>query len=130
MHAILNRICEGEGKPDDIDVLKDLATGMADGSLCALGTSAPNPVLTTLEYFKDEYEAHIHEKKCPAKVCRALISYAVIPDKCTGCTACATICPVGAVAGEKKQPHAIDPDICIKCGLCEDACKFNAIAVT
>jgi NADH:ubiquinone oxidoreductase subunit F (NADH-binding)/NAD-dependent dihydropyrimidine dehydrogenase PreA subunit len=130
MYEILNRICEGNGKPGDIELLRDLATVMTDGSLCALGTSAANPVLTTLEYFADEYEAHIRDKKCPANVCRALISYAVIADNCTGCAACAAICPVGAATGTRKQPHEIDQEICIKCGLCEDACKFNAIAVT
>jgi len=130
MLEVLNRICEGKGKPVDIDLLKDLAKVMKDGSLCALGTSAPNPILTTLEYFAEEYEAHIRDKKCPAKVCRSLISYSVVPDKCTGCTACAKICPIGAAHGKKKETHEINPQTCIKCGLCKDACKFDAIAVT
>jgi NADH:ubiquinone oxidoreductase subunit F (NADH-binding)/(2Fe-2S) ferredoxin len=129
MLDILNDICEGRGEPGDIELLRELAEGIADGSLCALGTSAPNPVLTTLNYFADEYEAHIQEKRCPAKVCRALIRYDVLAEKCTGCMACAKACPVGAVSGEKSKLHVIDQALCIKCGLCFDACRFEAVEV-
>jgi NADH:ubiquinone oxidoreductase subunit F (NADH-binding)/Pyruvate/2-oxoacid:ferredoxin oxidoreductase delta subunit len=130
MLDILTDICEGRGEPGDIELLRELADAVSDGSLCALGTSAPNPVLTTLNYFAEEYEAHIMDRKCPAKVCRALIKFDVIGEKCTGCTLCARGCPVGAVSGEKKAPHKIDHSKCIKCGLCADACKFEAIEAT
>jgi len=130
MLDILTDICEGRGEPGDIELLRELADAMADGSLCALGTSAPNPVLTTLNYFSEEYEAHILDRKCPAKVCRALIRFRVVAENCTGCTLCARVCPVGAASGEKKEPHKIDQSICTKCGLCADACKFDAIDVT
>jgi NADH:ubiquinone oxidoreductase subunit F (NADH-binding)/NAD-dependent dihydropyrimidine dehydrogenase PreA subunit/(2Fe-2S) ferredoxin len=129
MLDILNDICEGRAEPGDIDLLKELAEAVADGSLCALGTSAPNPVLTTLNYFEDEYRAHVIDKKCPAKVCRALIKYRILPDKCTGCAACVKACPTGATSGEKKKPHVIDESLCIKCGLCADACRFEAVEV-
>ena len=129
MLDILNNICEGRGKPGDIELLRELADAITDSSLCALGTSAPNPVLTTLNYFGDEYDAHINEKRCPAKVCRALITYKVLKEKCTGCTACVRACPTEAVAGEKKEPHKIDQTKCIKCGVCVDTCKFGAIEV-
>jgi len=129
MLDILTDICEGRGQPGDIELLGDLATAMVDGSLCALGGSAPNPVLTTLKYFGDEYRAHIEEKRCPAKVCRALIAYRINPDTCTGCTLCVAACPENAISGEKKQPHTIDASKCIKCGLCADACRFDAVEV-
>ena len=130
MYEILNDICEGRGRPGDIELLRELAGAVADGSLCALGTSAPNPVLTTLNYFESEYHAHIDERRCPARVCRALITYKVLADKCTGCTACVRACPTGAVSGEKKEPHMIDQSKCIKCGVCADACRFDAIEVS
>ncbi len=130
MLDILTGICEGRGQSGDIELLRELATVMTDGALCALGTSAPNPVLTTLEYFADEYQAHIEEHRCPAKVCRALISFRVLSEQCTGCTACAKACPAEAVTGLPKKPHVIDPARCIKCGLCADACRFAAIEVS
>lgn len=129
MLEILDRICAGEGHPDDIEVLETLGTLMQKTTLCGLGQTAPNPVLSTIRYFREEYEAHIHERRCPAKVCKALISYRVIEEKCPGCMVCARRCPVGAVSGEKKAVHHIDPETCIKCGACFTACKFDAIAV-
>ena len=130
MLDVLTAICEGRGQPGDIDLLNDLSAAMADASLCALGTSAPNPVMTTLKYFGEEYRAHIEDKRCPAKVCRALIRYSILADKCTGCTACAKVCPVQCIAGEKKHVHEIDQKRCVKCGMCKDACRFDAIEVT
>ncbi len=127
MLEILTRITEGKGVLEDIERLEELATNIIKGSLCGLGQTAPNPVLTTLSYFKDEYIAHIQEKRCPAGVCNALLRYEVISDKCIGCTACARKCPVSCISGSVKQPHLIDQDKCIKCGACFSACKFNAI---
>lgn len=127
MLEILSRITEGKGVLEDIERLEELATNIIKGSLCGLGQTAPNPVLTTLRYFKDEYIAHIQEKRCPAGVCNALLRYEVISDKCIGCTACARKCPVSCISGSVKQPHLIDQDKCIKCGACFSACKFNAI---
>ncbi|MDO9577713.1 MAG: NADH-quinone oxidoreductase subunit NuoF [Candidatus Cloacimonadales bacterium] len=127
MLEILDRISKGKGKLEDLDTLKDLAENIIKGSLCGLGQTAPNPVLTTLRYFKDEYKAHIVDKKCPAGVCEALLTYEVITDKCIGCTACARKCPVKAISGEVKKPHLINPEKCIKCGVCYDVCKFSAI---
>jgi NADH:ubiquinone oxidoreductase subunit F (NADH-binding)/(2Fe-2S) ferredoxin len=129
MLEILERICAGEGRPGDIDYLVELGEHVKKSSLCGLGQSAPNPVLTTIRYFRDEYEAHIHEKTCPAKVCKALITYTVDSRKCTGCTACVRACPVGAISGEAKSPHQIDTDICIRCGMCKSVCHFSAITV-
>ncbi len=127
MLEILTRITEGKGELDDIQRLEDLATNIIKGSLCGLGQTAPNPVLTTLRYFKDEYLAHIEEKRCPAGVCTALLRYEIIEDKCIGCTACARKCPVSCISGAVKQVHVIDQDKCIKCGACYNACKFGAI---
>jgi len=130
MHAILNRICAGHGRESDIALLEDLCDVIANASLCGLGTSAPNPVLSTLRYFRGEYEAHIHDRKCPAKVCKALLRYEIIPENCTGCGACRKRCPAEAISGEKKAVHVIDPGRCIKCGMCVDACKFDAVGVS
>jgi NADH-quinone oxidoreductase subunit F len=126
---MLTRICEGNGEEGDIDLLTDLAETIIDGSLCALGKTAPNPVLTTVKYFRDEYIAHIRDKKCPAKVCKSLIKYTIIPEKCTGCLACLKTCPVEAVSGKKKEVHTIDQDKCTKCGTCYDVCRFEAVLV-
>ncbi|MFW6180728.1 MAG: NADH-ubiquinone oxidoreductase-F iron-sulfur binding region domain-containing protein [Spirochaetota bacterium] len=129
MLEILERITRGEGVPGDLDRLQALARNVKTGSLCGLGQTAPNPVLTTLRYFHDEYLAHIERKTCPARQCRALITFTVIPEKCTGCGLCLRNCPVNAISGEKKQPHRIDQDACIRCGLCREKCRFDAIAV-
>lgn len=126
---ILNRICEGEGRAGDIELLEHLCYEIKRDSLCGLGQGAPNPVETALKYFREEFEAHIYEKRCPAKVCRKLITYEIIPDVCTGCTVCARNCPVNAISGERRLPHVIDPDVCIRCGICMQVCNFNAIRI-
>ncbi len=124
---ILTRITKGEGREGDIDLLEKLSADVKVTSLCGLGQTAPNPILSTIKYFRDEYEAHIIDKKCPAKVCRDLLTYSIIAEKCKGCAACLRVCPAGAITGEKKKPHVIDQDICIKCGACFDTCKFKSI---
>ena len=126
---ILTRICDGKGRPDDIDTLRYLCEEINENSLCGLGKGAPNPVKSTLEHFLDEYEAHIYEKRCPAKVCKSLIRFEIIDGDCTGCTLCARNCPVQAISGERRQTHVIDPDICIKCGICEQLCPYDAIEI-
>ncbi len=126
---ILEGICDGEGKPGDIETLRSLCAEIKENSLCGLGQGAPNPVVSTLEHFLDEYEAHIYEKRCPAKVCRALIKYQIMAGPCTGCTVCARNCPVNAISGERKKTHVIDQDICIKCGICHQVCQFDAINI-
>ena len=126
MLEILVRITEGEGEDGDIEKLQDLANQIKDNSLCGLGQTAPNPVLTTIKYFRDEYEAHIYDKKCPAKACKKLVTYQ-INENCTGCTICAKNCPVNAIVGDKKQMHHLDQKLCIKCGVCYVKCKFKAI---
>jgi len=129
MLEILTRITEGKGEEGDLEKLETLSYQIKDNSLCGLGQTAPNPVLTTMKYFRDEYEAHIRDKKCPAKVCKALLTYEVNPDKCTGCTVCARNCPSNAIDGERKKIHFIRQDACIKCGMCFSKCKFDAINV-
>ena len=129
MRIVLDRITEGKGEEKDIELLEWIGAGVIDGSLCALGGTAPYPVLSTVKYFRDEYEAHIRDKKCPAGVCKPLIAYSVVKDNCTGCTACARVCPTKAATGEKKKVHTINQETCIKCGACYDACKFDAIQV-
>jgi len=129
MLEILTDICQGEGKEGDIELLEELGAMIQKASLCGLGTSAANPVLTTILYFRDEYEAHINEKKCPAGVCKNLFHYEVDEEVCNGCRLCSLKCPEEAIAGEKKKPHLLDQDKCIKCGICYDVCKFDAIAI-
>ncbi len=130
MLEILTRITEGEGKEGDIEKLEELAYQIKDNSLCGLGQTAPNPVLTTIKYFRHEYEAHIHDKKCPALNCKKLLTYTVDTEKCTGCTVCAKNCPSDAIDGERKQVHFIRQDACIKCGMCYSKCKFDAIVLS
>jgi len=129
MREILEDICTGKGKEGDVALLEKIATGVADGSLCALGGSAPNPVLSTIKYFREEYDAHIREHRCPAGVCKALITYSIDPEKCTGCGLCVKVCPTQATSGEKKKPHKIDNEKCTRCGACIESCKFDAITV-
>lgn len=127
MLEMLERITKGEGKEGDIELLEELCYSIKDGALCGLGQTAPNPVLTTIKYFRDEYEAHINERKCPAGECSDLVEYKIIEDKCKGCTLCARNCPVEAISGSVKNPHTIDTEKCIKCGKCYSSCKFDAI---
>ena len=129
MLEILNRIVKGEGKEGDIELLEELCYSIKDGALCGLGQTAPNPVLTTIKYFRNEYEAHIKEKKCPAKSCPELLSYSIDPDKCRGCTLCAKKCPADAISGEVKSAHSVDTSKCIKCGSCVSVCRFGAVNV-
>ncbi len=129
MQEILTRIVKGEGKEGDIELLEELCDAVKDGALCGLGQTAPNPVLTTIRYFRNEYEAHIKEKKCPAKECVDLLTYSIDADKCRGCTLCAKKCPAKAISGDVKKAHIIDENICIRCGQCVSSCRFGAIIV-
>lgn len=126
---ILQRICDGEGKEGDIETLEMLCAQIKTASLCGLGQGAPNPVETILKHFREEYEIHIREKRCPAKVCKKLIRYEIIEGTCTGCTVCARNCPTNAITGERRQTHVIDPDVCVRCGICMQVCNFNAIVI-
>jgi len=112
---------------EQLDVLRELAEVVRDTSLCGLGQTAPNPVLSTIRYFEDEYRAHIEEGRCPAGACKALVSYEIDPEACTGCLKCLKSCPVGAISGEKKKPHSIDQSRCEKCGICLEVCKYDAV---
>ena len=127
LYEILDKITRGKGTMEDLDRLEELCLSIKEGSLCGLGQTAPNPVLSTLRYFRDEYIAHVRDKRCPAGVCKHLLNYTIIADKCKGCSACSRKCPVGAISGEIKSPFVIDSEKCIKCGACMDTCKFGAI---
>jgi NADH-quinone oxidoreductase subunit F len=129
MLATLERICAGNGLPGDIDYLLELAEVVKNSSLCALGGTAPNPVLTTIRYFRDEYEAHIFDKRCPAKVCKGLITYSIVPENCNGCMVCLRECTSNAITGAKQELHYINEELCTRCGVCKEVCKFDAVAV-
>jgi len=129
MSSLLNDICNGTAEKGAISLLEELGQTLAETSLCALGRTAGNPVLTTIRYFRDEYEAHINKKKCPAGVCKALITYSIDAKKCNGCTLCARECPQHAIEGEKRKPHRINNNLCIRCGICREVCKQDAILV-
>jgi len=128
MLLILDKISSGKGRMEDLKILEDLALMVKEMSLCGLGQTAPNPVLTTLRYFREEYEAHIRDKKCPAMVCKALISYVIDPEKCRKCGLCAKNCPVNCIAGDRNTPYVIDQEKCIKCGTCLEVCPFQAVS--
>jgi NADH:ubiquinone oxidoreductase subunit F (NADH-binding) len=129
MKGILEDICSGNGQEGDIELLKDMSDAIIDASLCALGGSAPSPVLSTLRYFQEEYEAHIKEKKCPAGVCKELIKFRIVEEQCNGCGKCRKVCPKRAIAGAKKEPHKVDQSLCIRCRACYEVCTFNAIII-
>jgi NADH:ubiquinone oxidoreductase subunit F (NADH-binding)/ferredoxin len=129
MLEILENICAGKGEEGDIELLEELAETVQMGSLCGLGQTAPNPVLSTIRYFRDEYEAHIKDRVCPAGVCKDLVRYYIIEEKCIGCGSCLRACPQEAITGERKEPHEIDQALCIQCGICYENCRFDAIEV-
>lgn len=130
LYEILDKITEGKGELEDIEKLKELSVVIKDTALCGLGQTSPNPVLSTIANFESEYLAHVSDGKCPAGQCKSLLRYDIIEDACTGCTLCFRNCPVGAITGERRQPHYIDQSLCIKCGVCYEKCKFNAITLT
>jgi len=129
LHELLNHITEGKGSDPDLDRLRNMSNVIKDTALCGLGQTSPNPVLSTLDNFMDEYVAHVRDKKCPAGKCKNLMEYYIIPENCVGCTACARVCPVNAISGQRKEIHNINPEICIKCGACKEKCKFDAIII-
>ena len=127
LYEMLEKITSGNGTLEDLDKIEELCYHIKDNSLCGLGQTAPNPVLSTLRYFRDEYLAHVVDKRCPAGVCKSLLSYEILPDKCVGCTLCAKNCPADAITGQVKNAHVIDKEKCIKCGVCFEKCRFGAI---
>lgn len=127
MLEVLTRVTQGEGEPGDIEKLSNLGEQIKEASLCGLGQTAPNPVLSTIRYYRQEYDAHINELHCPAANCAALVEFHIAPDKCTGCTVCAKNCPVEAISGDRKKAHIIDNSICVKCGKCITSCDFDAV---
>jgi NAD-dependent dihydropyrimidine dehydrogenase PreA subunit len=127
MLSILDAICDGRGSERDLELLRETAQAVKDFSLCGLGQTAPNPVLSTLRYFADEYEAHIRDRKCPGGVCKTLITFTIDPELCDGCGVCLGVCPTGGIAGEKQQLHIIDQTKCIKCGACDEVCQRDAV---
>jgi len=129
LHELLSDICEGRANADTIPMIEELAETVKTTSLCALGKTAVNPVLSTLRYFREEYRAHIEEQRCPAGVCKALITYRIDAKLCNGCTLCVKNCPQDAISGQKKKLHVIDQDLCIKCGICKDVCNQDAVLV-
>jgi NADH:ubiquinone oxidoreductase subunit F (NADH-binding) len=129
LNELLGQICDGKGTPNDLDRLMNMGKVIKDTSLCGLGQSSPNPVLSTLDNFMDEYLAHVKDKKCPAGICKNLMEYVIDPENCVGCTACARVCPVNAISGDRKEIHHINQAICIKCGACKEKCKFDAIFI-
>jgi NADH:ubiquinone oxidoreductase subunit F (NADH-binding) len=129
MHETLDYITRGYGREGDIELLEELGQAVKSASLCGLGQTAPNPVLTTIRYFRDEYEAHIREKRCPGGVCKALITYYIEPEKCPGCTLCYKPCPVNAITGSRKEVHVINEETCIRCGICREVCNLDAVRV-
>ena len=129
LHELLNHITEGKGSLADLDRLRNMSLVIKDTALCGLGQTSPNPVLSTLDNFMDEYVAHVRDKKCPAGNCKNLMEYYIIPENCVGCTACARVCPVNAISGQRKEVHYINPEVCIKCGACKEKCKFDAIII-
>jgi NADH:ubiquinone oxidoreductase subunit F (NADH-binding)/(2Fe-2S) ferredoxin len=129
LHELLGQICEGKGSIEDLDRLRNMSVVIKDTALCGLGQTSPNPVLSMMDNYYDEYVAHVKDKKCPAGQCKSLMEYVVNPENCVGCTACARVCPVNAISGERKEVHHIDPSICIKCGACMEKCKFDAIFI-
>ena len=128
LHDLLAKITEGNGTMEDLEIVEELCTHIQASALCGLGQTAPNPVLSTLRHFREEYLAHIVDKRCPAGVCKSLLRYTIDPEKCKGCTLCARNCPVGAVSGTVKAPHVIDQSKCVKCGTCMENCRFGAIS--
>ena len=128
MVGILEKITSGNGEVEDLEKLETLAHAIKNTALCGLGQTAPNPVLSTLKYFRSEYLAHVQDKRCPATVCKDLIVYRIIPGKCTGCQACVRVCPTGAISGPRSEPHNLDESKCIKCRACFEICRFDAVA--